>query len=93
MIDSHISPVTPPISPSPTPQTRSAAERLEFLFVMEMLKASGVGEPRVGFGGGIGEEQFGSYLRDAYAEKIMDAGGVGLAEQLVRVMASGSGSV
>lgn len=61
-----------------TPQ-REAAEKLETAFVAEMLKASGVGELPDSFGGGTGEEQFASFLREAQAKEIVRAGGFGLA--------------
>ena len=59
---------------------RQAAEKLEASFLAEMLKCSGVGETSESFGGGPGEEQFASFLREAQADKIAQAGGLGLAE-------------
>ena len=61
---------------------RAAAEKLEASFLAEMLKAAGVGAPRESFGGGAGEEQFASFLREAQAEGMVGAGGIGLAEAL-----------
>lgn len=61
---------------------RTAAEKLEASFLAEMLKAAGVGEARDAFGGGAGEEQFASFLREAQAEGMVKAGGIGLAEAL-----------
>ena len=68
-----------------TPRDRElqeAAKALEATFLAEMLKSAGLGEPRDSFGGGPGEEQFGSYLRLAQAEAMVEAGGIGLAESL-----------
>ena len=59
-----------------------AADKLEAQFLAEMLKASGVGQPRSGFGGGIGEEQFSSFLADAYAKEMVQAGGLGLSDAI-----------
>ena len=59
---------------------RVATDALEAEFLTEMLKAAGLGKPSEGFGGGIGEEQFASFLREAQADKIAQAGGLGLAE-------------
>jgi Rod binding domain-containing protein len=61
---------------------RAAAEKLESAFLAEMLKSAGVGEPREAFGGGAGEEQFSSFLRQAQADEMVKAGGIGLAEAL-----------
>lgn len=69
-----------------TAALRRAAEALEAGFLAEMLKAAGVGAPRDGFGGGIGEEQFASFLTEAHADAIMRSGGIGLAESLFHAL-------
>ncbi|MEL6464888.1 MAG: rod-binding protein [Pseudomonadota bacterium] len=61
---------------------RAAAEKLEAAFLAEMLKSAGLGESRSAFGGGAGEDQFSSFLVQAQAEKMVQAGGIGLAETL-----------
>jgi len=61
---------------------REAAEKLETQFLSEMLKAAGFGEPRSAFGGGAGEAQFASFLREAQAEEMVKARGIGLADRL-----------
>lgn len=66
---------------------RRAAIELETAFLSVMLKEAGIGKPLPGFGGGIGEEQFGSFLRDAYAAEFARAGGIGLAESIFRSLA------
>lgn len=86
-------PVTLPI---PTPQRRHAenpmmvqARALEASFLSEMLGYAGVGKTPEGFGGGIGEDQFGSFLRDEQARQMVEQGGIGLAEQLFHAMTKG----
>jgi flagellar protein FlgJ len=71
-----------------------AAKELEASFIAEMLKSAGLGKPRDSFGGGAGEEQFGSFLREAQAREMVRAGGIGLAERLFEVLkARDDGSV
>lgn len=65
---------------------RTAAENLEASFLAEMLKSAGVGAPREAFGGGAGEEQFSSFLRQAQAEEMVKTGGIGLAEALFEAL-------
>jgi len=61
---------------------REAATSLEAAFLSEMLKAASFGASAGAFGGGQGEEQFQSFLRDAQATEMAKAGGIGLAESL-----------
>lgn len=63
-----------------------AAQQLEASFVAEMLKSAGFGEARESFGGGIGEEQFTSFLRQTQAEKMVHSGGFGLAESIFEAL-------
>lgn len=63
-----------------------AARELEATFLAEMLKSAGLGETPEGFGGGAGEEQFGSFLRLEQARAMVDAGGIGLAQSLFEAM-------
>ena len=65
---------------------RDAAHKLEATFLSEMLKSAGFGTPRESFGGGIGEDQFSSFLRDEQARAMVEAGGIGLAEALFEAM-------
>lgn len=58
------------------------SQEMEASFLSEMLKHAGVGKVSDSFGGGIGEEQFSSLLRDAQAREIAAAGGLGLAESI-----------
>lgn len=87
-----------PALPAPRPATavpayvladaklREAANQLEATFLSEMLKSAGVGKPRDSFGGGAGEDQFSSFLREAQAKEMAAAGGIGLAEALFEAM-------
>jgi len=63
-----------------------AAQKLEATFLSEMLKAAGLGETRKAFGGGAGEDQFSSFLRQAQAEEMVKAGGIGIAESLYQAL-------
>lgn len=65
---------------------RRAAQQLEASFIEEMLKSAGVAQPSAAFGGGIGEEQFASFLRQSQAERMVRAGGIGLAESLYQAL-------
>lgn len=65
---------------------RDAAQKLEATFLTEMLKAAGLGKTRGSFGGGAGEDQFASFLRQAQAEEMVKAGGIGMAESLYQAL-------
>jgi len=55
----------------------------------EMLGHAGFGAARESFGGGAGEEQFSSFLRQEQANAMVKAGGIGLAESLFNAMTGG----
>ncbi|MHA6347675.1 rod-binding protein [Roseivivax sp. CAU 1761] len=79
------------LPPVRQPALMRAAAGFEARFLSQMLAAAKVGEPLQGFGGGgAGEAQFASFLRDAYAEKMVAAGGIGLAEMLFHAVAERS---
>lgn len=61
---------------------KAAAKKLEASFLAQMLKSAGLGQSRDSFGGGAGEDQFASFLLEAQAEKMVESGGIGLAEAL-----------
>lgn len=63
-----------------------AAKKLEASFLAQMLKSAGMGQGRESYGGGAGEDQFASFLLDAQAEKIVESGGIGLAEALFEAL-------
>lgn len=74
----------------PTPDRREVlmekAQELEATFLAEMLAHSGLGETQSAFGGGAGEEQFASFLRQEQARLMVEKGGLGLAELIFRSM-------
>lgn len=79
----------PPVAmPSQTRQQQliARAEELEATFLSEMLAHSGLSEMRSAFGGGQGEEQFISFLRQEQARLIVQSGGLGLAELIFNSM-------
>lgn len=63
-----------------------AAQDLEASFLSEMLKSAGFGKARDAYGGGTGEEQFGSFLRQEQANEMVKQGGIGLAESLFEAL-------
>ena len=82
-------PVPPRRSASDTAPLMVQAKALEASFLSEMLGYAGVGKTPEGFGGGIGEDQFGSFLREEQARQMVEKGGIGLAEQLFHAMTKG----
>lgn len=76
-----ITPAAPLPPPSPL---RAKAAEMEAAFLSQMLEAAGLGAPSRDFGGGMGEEQFASFLREAQAKAIVQSGGFGLTEALFR---------
>lgn len=67
---------------------KQVAEKLEATFLAEMLKSSGLGENEGSFSGGIGEQQFSSFLRDEQAKLMVGAGGIGLAEHIFAALSN-----
>jgi peptidoglycan hydrolase FlgJ len=67
-------------------QLRAKAQELETTFLSEMLSHAGFGDARSSFGGGVGEDQFASFLRNAQATGMVDRGGIGLAEHFFRAL-------
>jgi peptidoglycan hydrolase FlgJ len=83
-------PIAPDL-PSITPPQRhgalrAKAEEIEATFLSEMLSHAGLDALSDSFGGGIGEEQFSSFLRDEQAKAMVQHGGIGLAGSLFRAM-------
>lgn len=71
------------------PALMRKAQALEAAFLAEMLKhAAPMPEPGA-FGGGVGEAQFQSFLREEQARLMAGAGGLGLAAHLYRSLAKG----
>ena len=65
---------------------RDMAQALEATFLAEMLKSAGFGAARGAFGGGMGEDQFASFLRVEHARALASRGGIGLAESLFHAL-------
>ena len=76
-------PVIPPPNADPL---RKQAHALEAAFLAEMLAHTGLDATSEGFGGGIGEDQFGSFLREEQAKLMVAQGGIGLGESLFRAL-------
>lgn len=79
-------PAVPDLTEAETQALRDAARALEAAFLSEMLKQARFGEARGAFGGGVGEEQFASFLRDQHAQALSEQGGIGLAESLFNAL-------
>jgi peptidoglycan hydrolase FlgJ len=84
-------PPTPAIPAPAVTQRREAlmatARDLEATFLAEMLGHAGLGATDEAFGGGHGEAQFASFLKQEQARLITDRGGIGLAEMIFKSMA------
>lgn len=90
--------ILPPAAPRPTPPhsrtgphptARAAAQKLEATFLAEMLKSAGLFQSS-SFAGGIGEEQFASFQRQALADEMVKSGGLGLADAFYQSMLEAS---
>lgn len=82
-------PKIPPVAQAPVRtalSARQAAERLEATFLAEMLKSAGLGTPPDRFSGGIGEDQFASFQRQALADAMVRSGGIGLADTFYQAL-------
>jgi Rod binding domain-containing protein len=68
-------------------ELRRAAEEFEAVFLSEMLAPMFAGLDSDGLGGGgMGEQIFRPMLIERYAEALSQAGGVGIADSVVREM-------
>jgi Rod binding domain-containing protein len=79
--EAHIAPL-----PQRDQALRETAAKLEAAFLSEMLKAAGLGAARTAFGGGAGEEQFASFLREEQARAMTAKGGIGLAQSIFEAL-------
>lgn len=80
-----------PVSAERRQTLMAKAEELEATFLAEMLAHTGLGESGLaemegGFGGGAGETQFASFLRQEQARLMVEGGGIGLAEMIFNTM-------
>ena len=67
---------------------RRTAEEFESVFLNEMLSPMCEGLSTDGLGGGgVGEEMFRPMLIDRYAQSLTHAGGIGIADQIMREFA------
>ncbi len=90
ILPSHATQAIKPHAKQLAPATaRDAAQKLEATFLAEMLKSAGFGKT-ASFAGGIGEEQFASFQRQALADEMVKAGGIGLAEAFYQSMMGSS---
>jgi peptidoglycan hydrolase FlgJ len=62
------------------------AEEMEAAFLAEMLGHTGLDQMEGDFGGGEGEGQFASFLRQEQARLMVAKGGIGLAEMIFNSM-------
>jgi Rod binding domain-containing protein len=77
----------PPLSGTERHSALMATARdLEATFLAEMLGHAGLGATDEAFGGGHGEAQFASFLKQEQARLIADRGGIGLAEMIFKSM-------
>ena len=51
-----------------------------------MLQYTGINAMPSAFGGGAGEEAFSSFLTEEYGRLLAERGGIGIAEQVFRVL-------
>ncbi len=65
---------------------RKAARSFEASFLSEMLQYTGLNEMPSGFGGGAGEQAFGSFLTGEYARLLSEHGGIGIAERVFEIL-------
>lgn len=87
----HVTPtLSVPTSPNKTDALRKQAQELETAFLSEMLSHTGLDAASDTFGGGIGEEQFGSFMREEQARLLVAKGGIGLSESLFQALSGRS---
>jgi peptidoglycan hydrolase FlgJ len=68
---------------------REAARAFEASYLAEMLKHTGLNTRPEAFGGGAGEDAFGSFLNAEYARLLAARGGIGLAERIFQAITAG----
>ncbi|MEM1315920.1 MAG: rod-binding protein [Pseudomonadota bacterium] len=71
---------------------RRVAVEFEAAFLTEMLNHAGVGSTPEGFGGGAGEDAFGSLLTREHARLLAEQGGIGLADAIEASLARRGGA-
>ncbi len=78
--------VKPAAAAAEEARLRKTAAAFESAFLAEMLKDAGVGKSPDGFGGGAGEDQFASFLREEQAKAMTARGGIGLSQVIYEAM-------
>ena len=76
----------PPGAAHSDAELRRVAEEFEASFLAQMLTSAGLDRPPGDYGGGAGEDQFGSFLVQEQARAMVKAGGIGLAETIFEAM-------
>lgn len=80
-----ISTVTPPARDEVPAEIRRAAQEFEAVFLNQMLAPMFEGLQTDGLGGGgMGEEIFRPMLIERYAQSLTQAGGIGIADSIIR---------
>ncbi len=75
----------PPAHDDVPPEIRRAAEEFESVFLSQMLAPMFEGLQTDGLGGGgTGEEIFRPMLIERYAQSLTQAGGIGIADSIIR---------
>ena len=77
---------TPTLSPARSEQLLQKARELETSFLSEMLSYTGLDSQKGEFSGGIGEDQFSSFLRETQAKAMVDHGGIGLSQTIFNAL-------
>ncbi|MCY1128711.1 rod-binding protein [Frigidibacter sp. RF13] len=85
-IDSTIAPAPARTTAVDEAALRQAAQEFEAAFLAEMLKPMGSATARQSFGGGIGEEQYASFMLEAQAKAMVQQGGIGLSESIFEAL-------
>ncbi len=78
--------ISQPVPSVSDAKLRDSAKELEAVFLAEMLKSAGFGKNNSAFSGGVGEEQFASFMTQQQAQAFADRGGIGLAEHIFNAM-------
>ena len=87
MVPSDLPGSNSPSAPSESARkARATAIKLEATFLSEMLKSAGFGTQTSTFSGAKDDDPFASFQRDAVAERMVRAGGIGLAEHFFNAM-------
>ncbi len=85
-MDTGLTPTLAVPAPDRRAEMLAKAEDLEATFLAEMLGHAGLGAAASEFGGGHGEEQFASFLKQEQARIFVEKGGIGLAQLIFNSM-------